>query len=580
MPVIAPPTLTPAPTSPDRSDPSTFAARAVALDDWTKNIQIPEAQATLANVYANATNAAASATAAAGAAISGGAIAWVSGKTYSIGDNSWSPVDFQTYKRKTAGAGTTDPSADTTNWARVNLTPQAGDAQETTTASSITLTAASGRLQAVNMTATLMSVVLPVATTLQLGGPLYVIKNTGSYTFSVRDASSNLLTAIAPGQCAVFYLSNNSASAGTWAVGDHSVVAALYPGVVTTINAVGTITSTTVVALSATQAIVMYQVSALKARTLNIVGTAITMGAELAVDASAATLCYGLCALSATQAIASYVVGSVLKTCTLNVSGTSLSAGAVLTPGTTASVTGVTVTALTSTTAVMAYQEGTNTQIHCMTLTVSGTTLTNGAESTGVASGSGAFPNIVTLSATLALVIWNVSGLFKAATVSISGTSATINAVLTVTTLSNGGASVAALSATQAVVMYGYNSPFAVTAALLDISGTNVSVTSSTQIAGDMTNYTTSSSPVARVSATQCVAMLWPSVAGNSVQACLLTIVNGALLESSRKQFAGPVTTSLAINSPQLSPLSATQFVAVYGGVSGYPVANTLELAL
>ena len=69
MPTAAP-TLTPAPTSPDRADRATFAARAVALDDWTKNNQVPEMQALGDNVYANAVGAAAdAATAAANAAL-------------------------------------------------------------------------------------------------------------------------------------------------------------------------------------------------------------------------------------------------------------------------------------------------------------------------------------------------------------------------------------------------------------------------------------------------------------------------------------------------------------------------------
>lgn len=41
---------------------------------------------------------------------------WISGTTYAIGDVTWSPITFYAYRRKTAGAGTTDPSSDTTNW--------------------------------------------------------------------------------------------------------------------------------------------------------------------------------------------------------------------------------------------------------------------------------------------------------------------------------------------------------------------------------------------------------------------------------------------------------------------------------
>jgi len=46
---------------------------------------------------------------------------WVSGATYPQGENVWSPTDFKTYRRKVAGAGTTDPSADPTNWERITV---------------------------------------------------------------------------------------------------------------------------------------------------------------------------------------------------------------------------------------------------------------------------------------------------------------------------------------------------------------------------------------------------------------------------------------------------------------------------
>lgn len=110
----APPNLTAAPASPDRADRGTFSARAVALDDWTKNTHIPEIQAAINATYNNATEAAGSAAAA-------GAILWVSGTTYAIGDARTSPTSLQTYRRKTAGAGTTDPNLDGTNWALVNV---------------------------------------------------------------------------------------------------------------------------------------------------------------------------------------------------------------------------------------------------------------------------------------------------------------------------------------------------------------------------------------------------------------------------------------------------------------------------
>ncbi|MFH1010336.1 MAG: hypothetical protein V1784_03775 [bacterium] len=68
--------------------------------------------------YNNALLAAANANAAVAAA---NATKWVSGTTYAEGDGRWSPINYQTYRRKTAGAGTTDPSLDGTNWALISV---------------------------------------------------------------------------------------------------------------------------------------------------------------------------------------------------------------------------------------------------------------------------------------------------------------------------------------------------------------------------------------------------------------------------------------------------------------------------
>jgi len=69
--------------------------------------------------------------AAAGSALVAGAVLWVSGTTYAVGDARYSPINLQTYRRKVAGAGITDPSLDLTNWAIVSpqiLPDQTGNA--------------------------------------------------------------------------------------------------------------------------------------------------------------------------------------------------------------------------------------------------------------------------------------------------------------------------------------------------------------------------------------------------------------------------------------------------------------------
>lgn len=124
-----PPTITPPPDGPQRGDRATFAGRVDAFITWLI-ASVAQFAALAANVYANAVDAFTSATAA-GASASAAAVAaevasavvgaaqWVSGTTYATGANVWSPSTLQTYRRKVAGSGSTDPSSDPANWTAV-----------------------------------------------------------------------------------------------------------------------------------------------------------------------------------------------------------------------------------------------------------------------------------------------------------------------------------------------------------------------------------------------------------------------------------------------------------------------------
>jgi hypothetical protein len=132
--------MTALPTPPSRSDPANFAARADAFLGALPTFQV-EANALEVAVDADAVAAAASAsaattqaglaqTAANAAAATAGASPWVSGTTYAIGNVVWSPINSLSYRRITNGAGTTDPSADPTNWTQIAGT---GDVSQTGT---------------------------------------------------------------------------------------------------------------------------------------------------------------------------------------------------------------------------------------------------------------------------------------------------------------------------------------------------------------------------------------------------------------------------------------------------------------
>ena len=131
----SPPSIDALPTAPDRADRATFSARATAFFAALKDAFVGQVNALASNAYANAVDAYNSAVAAltsannaassaATAVAAAGATIWISGTTYAIGDVCYSPANQKIYRRKTAGAGTTDPSADSTNWGIVSTDPQ------------------------------------------------------------------------------------------------------------------------------------------------------------------------------------------------------------------------------------------------------------------------------------------------------------------------------------------------------------------------------------------------------------------------------------------------------------------------
>lgn len=128
-------TITALPTPPSRQDPTNFNDRADAF------LAALPAFATEANAVASETNtASANAVAANQAVIAATNITkWVSGTTYTNGAVVWSPINGLAYRRITAsGSGTTDPSADSTNYALVNGTGNV-DTTSTQTLSNKTL---------------------------------------------------------------------------------------------------------------------------------------------------------------------------------------------------------------------------------------------------------------------------------------------------------------------------------------------------------------------------------------------------------------------------------------------------------
>lgn len=110
-------TVTALPAAPSRGQsPSSFIVSADAFVSALPTM-VTQINQVASEVNANADRAQSNAEA---AAATSGAVPWVSGTTYAKNDAVISQVNFQTYRRKVAGGGTTDPSSDPTNWAALN----------------------------------------------------------------------------------------------------------------------------------------------------------------------------------------------------------------------------------------------------------------------------------------------------------------------------------------------------------------------------------------------------------------------------------------------------------------------------
>lgn len=579
MPTAAP-TLTAAPTSPDRADRATFAARAVALDDWTKNNQVPEMQALGDNVYANAVEAAAAAVtctaltnvAAAAANYKGlwsaltGALNMPASVSYN--GNYWAlNTNLADVTAATPGVSA--------SWQPLNI--GAGGATETSSAVDITLTAASYRVQAVAMTAADKYVTLPNATTLATGGEVFVVKNTGALVFCVRDSAGTLLTAINPGQMAFLYLSNASASAGVWAVGTGSATAlaqTIYQATALTVNAVAS-THVSVTQMSATQAIACWSGASgyLNCCTLNIAGNVVTAGSVLVVNAVSSAY-ISVAAVSATQAVVTYAgTTSYVNACTLNVSGTTITNGAVLVVNAVAS-TYTAVAAMSATQCIVTYS-GTTSYTQACTLNISGTTLTNGTVLSVNAINS-SFQCITPLSSTQALIAYSGGGVLYACTLNVSGTTLTNGTELSLTNTGSNFPALAAISSTQAVIAYtGPTAMFPLNARTLNVSGTTV--TAGAILVQPTTPVQSVFSSLKKISANK-LALL------NSVDALGSGATYGARAQilglTDGQVSAGPPASvkSAAGSYGALAVMTETKVLAVYPESSGYLQARILEI--
>ena len=222
--------ITALPTPPSRNDPANFATRAdafmaalpafatetnataVEVDNdriasaasastattqvglATAQVALASAQRVLAETAANAASATANVT------------QWISGTTYALGANVWSPINAQTYRRIIAGAGTTDPSADATNWTKIseNLTVATQAEMEAGSQTGLRSMSPLRVLQAINANAAGPKITAVVSGTISAGAP--VLLNSSGQAVAIATSpvtSPTFVTSSQPGAVVV-----------------------------------------------------------------------------------------------------------------------------------------------------------------------------------------------------------------------------------------------------------------------------------------------------------------------------------------------------------------------------------------
>ena len=480
MAITAPTPIAALPAAPDPNDRATFNARAYP---WAaaQAVMVTETNAVAENVFNNATEAAALATTASSQVALASAAANYKGLWSSLSGALNMPAtvshngNYWALNANLANVATATPGV-SGSWQALNV--GAGGATETSSAVDVTLTAASYRVQAVAMTASDKSVTLPNATTLSTGAELFVIKNTGAIAFVVRDAAGLMLTNLKPGKCSAFHLSNASTSSGAWAMTGDGIADTIFQATALTVTATAS-SQVSVTALSATQSLATWYNAGgfLATCTLNISGTTITAGAVLTTGETLHNTCRTkVMAMSATQALVVYtaLTTTYLRAMTLNVSGTTVTAGAALAVSSLA--TGwLDLTMMSATQAIVVYP-GTSGYGEARTLNISGTTVTAGAAC--VALAQAAVPGSVTaLSSTQAVASYGSSNtIIYHYLLTVSGTTITAGASPAITAGGNYILAAAKVSSTQAIVFSADSTVYTPRFVLLEISGATVVV--------------------------------------------------------------------------------------------------------
>ena len=290
----------------------------------------------------------------------------------------------------------------------LSITRYAGDAGGSMTTSSsvdVTLMSTSGSLQNISMTAANKKVSLPSALTVAVGSGIFLIFNVGVYRFSINVDGGGFLCYVNPGQHVMVSCNDNSTADGLWNINGESINRIYGGNTAEVINAVDS-RYLAVAMLTSTKAIAAYRNDSTTYLNVVVLNYGSASGSPVAINAEA-SLEISIAAQTSAQATVVYKTSTgVTKGYVIDISGNVPTAGSVATIDATAGGAGTALVALSDTKLLCVYQNvgGSGTPRERV-LDIAASAITASAEAVADSNGTARASHLVAkISATKAIV--------------------------------------------------------------------------------------------------------------------------------------------------------------------------------
>lgn len=247
---------------------------------------------------------------------------------------------------------------------------------------SVTLTAGAANLRALVMTAAYQSVTLPDATTLDEGFP-FSFPNIGSYSVTIRASGGTGLRSVAPGGGITLTLLDNASAAGVWAI-EGILISHLWVRKITAIAGNYSVVAAGVCEIAANKFLILLNNNSTHLYVVIYDAATDTMGTVTAIETSG-SVTMNACAGKVADSLylVAYTVGGVATAKAISVSGTTPTVGVAV------DINSPYTLGIAPSSTSWLLIRGLANKVAGKVLTISGTTITEGAEQDVYDFGSG-----------------------------------------------------------------------------------------------------------------------------------------------------------------------------------------------